>query len=184
MDLRKYINLLLEDHKHNFGCVMLFFNFPEINKFHNQIDSNDLYIDEEDPSYGLEKEPHCTLLYGLHDTVTTEDVSDLLIYNELHPTFLGYNVSIFDTNPNYDVLKLDVGYKIKGNPVLSKYNRKLLTLPHEESPHDFHPHMTIAYLKKGMGQKYVKKFKGNQFDLEPSYVGYSKTDGSLDKIQI
>jgi len=184
MDLRKYINLLLEDHKHDFGCVMLFFNFPEINKFHNQIDSNDLYIDEEDPSYGLEKEPHCTLLYGLHNGVTTEDIESSIIDNHFKQSFIGYNISLFDTNPEYDVLKLDVSPKRKGSAILRKTNKLLSSLPHEESPHDFHPHMTIAYLKKGMGQKYVEKFKGTQFDLEPSYIGYSKTDGILDKIQI
>jgi len=185
MDLRKAINkLLLEDNKHNFGCVMLFFDFPQIKEIHSQIDENDLYIDEEDPSFGLETDPHVTLLYGLHDNVTTDDVKNIISQKEQPIRFVGYNISIFDS-PKYDVLKLDVGNLRKGrHPYLFKNNKSLSSLPHEESPHDYHPHMTIAYIKQGMGQKYIEKFNGTQFDLKPSYVGYSKTDGSLDKIEI
>lgn len=186
MDLRKQINFLLEDQKHEFGCAMLFFDFPQMEEIHSLIDENDLYIDDEDSSFGLETEPHCTLLWGLHDNVTTDELKGI-VNNEdfnFHQQFLGYNISLFDTNPTYDVLKLDVGYKRKGNPILTKCNKKLSSLPHESTEFDYHPHMTIAYLKKGMGKKYIEKFKGNQFDLQPSYIGYSKTDGSLDKIKI
>jgi len=182
MDIRKAINKLLLEDKHNFGCVMLFFDFPQIKKIHSQIDDNDLYIDEEDPSFGLESDPHCTLLYGLHDEVTTDDVKSFISVGRHPSKFIGYNISIFD-NPKYDVLKLDVK-EFKGIPYLKPMNKYLTTLSHEKSPYDYHPHMTIAYIKKGMGQKYVEKFNGTQFDLKPSYVGYSKTDGSLDKIEI
>jgi len=44
--------------------------------------------------------------------------------------------------------------------------------------------MTIAYLKKGEGQKYVDAYQGTQFDLNPSYAVYSKPDGTQDKIEI
>lgn len=184
MDIRKAINkLLTEDKKHEFGCVMLFFDFPQIQEIHTQIDNNDLYIDEEDPSFGLETDPHCILLYGLHDIVTTKEVEKLLKNDQWKQPFVGYNISLFD-NPNYDVLKLDIYTKNKSSVILRRANKILSSLPSEESQYDYHPHMTIAYVKKGMGQKYVEKFKGTQFDLPPSYVGYSKTDGSLDKIKI
>lgn len=184
MDIRKAINqLLLEDHKHEFGCAMLYFDFPQMKDIHNQIDKNDIYVDPEDPSFGLESEPHCTLLFGLHPEVTTEDVTKVIDGHDLDQIFLAHNISTFD-NPNYDILKFDIGYKIRGGNILGKINNQLRTFPHTNDFPDYHPHMTIAYLNKGEGQKYVDKFKGNQFNLNPSYAVYSKPDGTKDKIEI
>ena len=53
---------LKEDTEYKYGCVMLYFKFPKMEELHNSIDSSD-YEDED----SLEDEPHCTLLYGLHD---------------------------------------------------------------------------------------------------------------------
>jgi len=184
MDIRKAINqLLLEDHNHEFGCAMLYFNFPQIFKIHSAIKEEDIYVDEEDPSFGLESEPHCTLLFGLHPEVTTDDITRVINGHDLDKTFMVSNMSIFD-NPEYDVLKFDVGYKIKGGNVLGKINTQLKSFPHKESPYEYHPHMTIAYLKKGEGQKYVDAYKGTQFNLQPSYAVYSKPDGTQDEIEI
>lgn len=84
MDLRKLINnLLSENRKYEFGCVMLSFNFPQIKEIHNIIDDDDLYIDENDPSFGLEKDSHCTLLYGLHKDVTLNDVQTIAVNKNL-----------------------------------------------------------------------------------------------------
>ena len=51
---------------YEYGCAMLYFDFPEINKVHDAIDPKELYEEEDDRSYGIENEPHTTLLYGLH----------------------------------------------------------------------------------------------------------------------
>ena len=64
--------------KFDYGCVMLYYDFPEIEDSHNIIDPNDIYHQEGDRSFGLEDEPHTTLLFGLHDDVTDEDVSKVL----------------------------------------------------------------------------------------------------------
>jgi hypothetical protein len=60
------------------GCVMLYFDFPEINKIHDAIKPDDLYKEEGDRSYGIEDEPHCTLLYGLKQGVSLHDVTDIV----------------------------------------------------------------------------------------------------------
>ena len=55
MDLRKAINnLLLENHKHEYGCAMLYFDFPDVFKIQDSIDPQHLYEDPEDNSFGLE----------------------------------------------------------------------------------------------------------------------------------
>lgn len=181
MNLRESINKLLkEDKKHEYGCAMLFFDFPQIKDIHNQIDKNDIYVDPEDPSFGLEDKPHCTLLFGLYPEVTTEDIKEVINKYYTPQYFLGWKPSLFENE--YDVLKLDVR-EFRGDD-LHKLNKELSKFPHKESPYEYHPHMTIAYLKKGTGQKYVDKFQKLQFDLKPSYAVYSKPDGTQDKIEI
>ena len=34
---------------HEYGCVMLYFTFPEINTIHHLIDQNDIYTNDNDP---------------------------------------------------------------------------------------------------------------------------------------
>lgn len=184
MDIRKYINLLLEDHAHTFGCAMLFFDFSQ-KELHNQIDSKDIYEDPEDDSYGLEDESHVTLLYGLHEEVTTQQVKDIIQKHNIPSGLLyAYNISLFSTSPEYDVLKFDVKSSKKDTTILQKLNKELSNLPNTNKFPDYHPHMTVAYIKKGMGKKYVEKFKDQEFDLPIKYAVYSKPDGSQDKIEI
>ena len=175
----KLINVLSEatGRKYEYGCTMLYFDFPQINEIHDLIDSEDIYTEEGDSTYGLEKEPHTTLLFGLHDGVSTEDVSKVLgkfKYGECKI----HNPSLFE-NENYDVLKFDV----KG-PNLHETNALLRKFPHTNNFPDYHPHLTIAYIKPGMGKKYVEMLKGQEHSLIPKVAVYSKPDGSKDEIEL
>lgn len=186
-DLKKYLYnnpLLMENSTstYSYGCVMLYFNFPELNKIHNQIDSEDIYTEEEDKTYGLEDEPHCTLLYGLHPEVTLEEIKqsiDNIVFSDCKV----YNISCFN-NEKYDVLKFDVGYPTKGGAFLSKANNNLKQLPYTSDYPDYHPHLTIGYLKPGTGGKYIEKFKGLEYILKPEYIIYSQPNGDKTKIEI
>jgi hypothetical protein len=185
MDLRESINYLLrEGSRDEFGCVMLHVEFPEIKKIHQLIDKNDLYIDENDPTYGLESYPHCTLLFGLHDGVTTPEVQEVIKDYEFSP-LRAHNPSIF-VKDKYDVLKFEVGYTIKSGSFLTKINNNLKEFPHTNKFPTYNPHITIAYLKSGLGQKYVKLINEKYEDLiiNPDYVMYIKPDGSQDEIKI
>jgi 2'-5' RNA ligase len=174
----KFLDLLKEDKQtYDYGCVMLYFDFPQMNKIHDAIKPDDVYTKEDDRSFGFENEPHCTLLYGLHDGVTTEDVESVLNKHTYY-TCTAHNASLFET-PEYDVLKFD----IKGDN-LHETNADLQQYPFTSSFPDYHPHMTIAYLKPGTGKRYVKILKGVEFDLLPQYAVYSKPDGDKDKINI
>jgi 2'-5' RNA ligase len=163
---------------YEYGCVMLYFNFPDIKKIYDLIDDDDVYIDPEDSSFGIEDEPHTTLLFGLHKEVTLDDVKKVLgkfTYSEctLH------NVSIFE-NDKYDVLKFDVD----GNN-LHETNDELKKYPYTSDYPDYHPHLTIAYLKKGKGNEYVGKLKKlGSFELTPTHSVYSESDGTKTKIKI
>lgn len=174
----KLLDLLKEKKQaYEYGCVMLYFNFPEMNKIHDVINHDDVYIEEGDRSFGLEDKPHCTLLYGLHDGVTTEEVKKVLD-NYTYTTLKAHNASLFE-NPDYDVLKFD----IKGDNI-HETNKDLQQYPFTSNFPDYHPHMTIAYLKPGTGKRYVKMLKKFEYDLVPQYAVYSKPNGDKDKINI
>jgi len=157
--------------KYDYGCVMLYFQFPELKSIHAKIDDFDIV----DP--GLETEPHCTLLYGLHDTVTVEDI-EAIINDKRFSVCKLYNPSLF-VNPEYDVLKYDVY-----GDSLHATNALLSKLPHTTSFPDYHPHLTIAYLASGSGAKYAELLNNTMFELIPLYAVYSYPNGTKTKIQI
>lgn len=117
------------------------------------IDSADIYYGDND-DLGIEDQPHITVLYGFIDDET--NLRELRRY--LTP--LDYikvsleNITIFETD-DYDVVKFDVACD-----QLYSMNLKISKrFPHENDYDFYEPHMTIAYVKKGTGQKYVKNIK-------------------------
>lgn len=180
------LGILNEKNQYEYGCVMLYSDFPsEIIKLQDAINPNDLYTASDNGGYGLETEAHCTLLYGLHDDVKLDEVKNIIDgckFGDLRAT----GPSLFE-NEKFDVLKYDVTYPTRGGAFLHKCNKQLATLPNTQTFPDYHPHMTIAYLKPGMGQKYVemfKKYKMDKFDIKSNYVVYSESNGIKTKIKI
>ena len=129
---------------HTFGCAMLYFNNPQIKQINEQIEVDDIYIDPEDTSYGIEQEPHVTLLYGIHDDeIIPDKVFEKLAECEMPKTLKLENISLFK-NDDYDVLKFDIH-----EDLLNNINKKLCELPFSTDFPDYHAHSTIAYLKPG-----------------------------------
>ena len=143
-------NILTENHKNKYACLMTGFDIPLWQDIMNLIDPEDLYTEEE--GYGMETDPHTTILFGLHNNeVETEKLKqELLNINEIPGNITG--MSSFngeETNRPYDVVKLDVESEL-----LHGLNQKIKQYPHTNEFPEYHPHITIAYVKKGMGQKY------------------------------
>lgn len=182
----KLTELLKEDTpKYEYGCVMLYFQFPKMTELHKIINPNDIYEADINGGYGLETEPHCTLLYGLHDGVSLENVTSILDNFKFGECKI-YNPSLFE-NEDFDVLKFDVGYTTRGGAFLQKANIELAKLPNTQTYPDYHPHMTVAYLKPGMGKKYVdliSKSAEPEFIVQPDYAVYSVPSGTKTKIEI
>jgi hypothetical protein len=162
---------------YEYGCAMLYFSFPEINKIHDAIDPKHIYIEEGDRTFGLEDEPHTTLLFGLHQEVGTKQIQEVLD-KYTYSTCEIHNASLFK-NEKYEVLKFDVA----GNN-LHESNKDLREYPHTSNFPNYHPHLTIGYLKPGCGDKYVQMLKGKEFWLTPQYAVYSKPDGSQETLNI
>lgn len=111
---------------------------------------------------GIETEPHVTVLYGFNLSFDASKIAEVL------PESVGLKlgkVSRFEC-PEYDVLKVSVD---SGD--LEKLNAKLAKVFGNEitkSKHDYHPHLTIAYVKKGA----CKELDGrNDFDGRQPHVG-------------
>ncbi len=142
-----------KDHKYEYGCLMLGVNIPNWKKITDQIKPEDLY---NEPGFGIEDDPHVTALFGFHDNeVSLDDIKKFTkkIVNRPLPIKLT-GISLFETKDKpYDVIKFDV----KSNE-LTRLNKWLRRLPHTSAFKEYHPHMTIAYVKKGLGQKYISQF--------------------------
>jgi len=155
-----------------FGCVMLYVDFPEFKDIQSKINKDDLYDDPNDDSFKFEKHPHLTLLYGLHKEVTDQQIKDIVSKFEFDNIYIK-NISLFK-NDDFEVLKFEVDKE----KYLINCNKELSKLPNTNDYPKFNPHITVAYLKKGKGDKYVKMFKGLNYELKSTKIVYSKIDGS------
>jgi hypothetical protein len=156
------------------GCAMLYFDFPDFNKLADQIEESDIYTEE---GYGIETEPHVTLLYGFEPEVEESEIKKII--DEIDFSSVKINKASLFENEDYDVLKFTAS-----SPELFVANKKLKVLPHQNDYPDYKPHLTLAYLKSGRGKKYVEKFSGMSWNLKPKYVVYSKPDGQKIKMKI
>jgi len=154
------IRLLTEKHSdtHEYGCVLLNVKFPVMKKIHDVIAPEDLYEETGDQTYGLETDPHITLLYGIHDGVPVSDVKDI-ISKFTFSKIKAYNISVFEKE-DYDVLKFDIK-----SPELKQVNKALTELPYTNDYPTYHPHLTIGYLQPGAGKKYIKAMKKLEINI-------------------
>lgn len=176
--IKKVMGINEQVDKYPYSCAMLYFTPDTLNELHNQINQDDLYISDEMGGYGLETEPHCTLLYGLHDNeVTPEQIGEIL-NGQSYTICRAHNLSLFE-NPQYDVLKYDIE---GGN--LRETNELLKQFPFTTDYPDYHPHMTVAYLKPGLGKLYVERLGGKELSITPQHTIYSRTNGDRLKYPI
>lgn len=170
-----FVNFFLERTNVSRGCAMVYFDFPDMKEIHKMIEKDDIYKPKD---YGLEKEPHCTLLYGFDTNVKAEAVLDTINQFKI-PKLILTKASLFEND--YDVLKFDVK---DVNKSLHNINKKLSkSFPYSSDYPNYHPHCTIAYLKKGTGKKYVDLLKGKDYKVTPKHIVYS-VDGKKDKRKV
>jgi len=151
-----------------FGCLMLNLNIKNWNEVINKIRKEDVY---DVPGYGIENTPHVTVLYGfIHKKTNPQDVIDVtnnVLGNKGKIKIKLNKISYFE-NEDFDVLKFDVE-----SPDLKKLNKILRErFPYKSNYPEYHPHMTIAYLKPGTVKKYAKDLK-KHIVFESDYFCYS-----------
>jgi 2'-5' RNA ligase len=169
--------------KYEFGCIMLKVPLNEQwNSVLESIDEADVYEDEDQPGrFGIETDPHVTVLYGTHDNeIDLEDIKKTILDREGIELKM-IDISIFE-NDDYDVLKFGVE-----SEDLMEFNSELTEKYPYTNDYDYHPHATIAYLKPGTGKKYTKVFEEDeQIEMEDlTEITYSRViDGEKEKIKM
>lgn len=146
--------ILSENHKYEFGALMLEVEYENWKDIINEIPKKDLY---NEPGFGYETEPHVTILFGFHKGTDIDKVKEMIKENCDGPIEITLKaISFFDNKEKgYDVVKFDVGgQKLHQLNKLMTDNFKFTS----DFP-DYHPHMTIAYVKPGKGKVYSKSSK-------------------------
>ena len=143
----------LIENRYEYGCVMAHIDEEAARKIidfnYKTISEDILYIDENDDSFGREKNPHVTIKYGLVQSYTEEQIRQLL--RQVTPFDIQVRgISIFE-NDKFDVVKFDVD-----GPELRRLNEIFSSLPNHDEYPTYNPHMTMAYVRKGMGKRFAK----------------------------
>jgi 2'-5' RNA ligase len=139
---------------HNNGYLGLHFRIDEQDWETHLIN----YFDKDDLSeeHGIEEEPHITVLFGFLPHITAADMKPHMTDKVITIDDIRISgMSLFE-NDKYDVVKLDIE-----SEKLHRYNKYLKdNIENECTFPDYQPHITLAYVKVGTGQKYIGQFSG------------------------
>jgi len=93
-----------------FGCLMIYFDISRYDFYkliEGELDPDDIY------SYGIENEPHITILYGFHKSEKASDIREKCNINPQDIDIKWGDISLFENE--YDVLKISLeSKKLKG----------------------------------------------------------------------
>lgn len=152
--------------------LMVDFETPDfIKELHNKIPEDELFTDpDSDWNYGLEKETHTTLAACLDNDVDLDEIKKILLPLKDYGVVLT-DASMFG-NKDYDVLKCNAA-----SMNLYVTNKKILDkFPSHSEFKEYHPHVTIGYLKKGCAEKYTKDVLDKLVILKPVRFNFSYFD--------
>ncbi len=139
------LNSQIKGLEHSYGCVLL--RVPDdtaerVRRIAALIPDDDLAED------GREDDPHVTALFGL----TSDDPEPIESALAAHaPVALSFGPYRLFRNDEHDVLYIAIE-----SPSLRRLNSSLCSLPHESTHREYVPHMTVAYLKPGAGDYWLK----------------------------
>lgn len=127
-----------------------------------------VYTDPHDDTLGREHEMHVTVLFGLTEPNGNRALHKLSEKYAPFPIMVGA-VSLFKTNPKYDVIKLNVE-----SPWLRKLHDDLKqSVPNEDKWPEYSPHVTIAYVKKGSCDKMEGTDLFAKADMDRVFTAYA-----------
>lgn len=131
---------------------------------------------------GVEDRPHVTVKYGIENP-DEEKMRELLKdYGPIIMTLGKITCFPADENRDSDVLKVDIDSKD-----LYDLNKLICDNFKTVDTYDYHPHMTIAYVKSGHGDKFSDSSESSYFDgtvVASDIVLLSNTDGKKTEIQL
>lgn len=163
----------------DYGFLMIGYEKPSfIQELQNKIPIEELYTEEDNDNFGIENETHVTLVPCLDKHLCCDELKQYLKPLSKYLIILA-NISKFE-NDKYDVLKCDVG----SEPLMATNSEICSKFPTFSEFKDYHPHMTIAYLKKGMADKYLKNYIIPLVMLKPKCFMWSGCDDEDNEINV
>ena len=159
-----------------YAFLIVDYETPSIIKdLQKKIPSRELYTEEDDEDYGLEKQSHVTLVPCLDNDIDIDKLKSYLKPIDEYDIVLT-DISKFECE-EFEVLKCAVKSK-----ALKDTNKEIVDKFETHSEYkDYNPHMTIAYMKKGMADKYLKKILDKLILLKAKNFNFSYFDGNKDK---
>ena len=165
----------LNEIKTEYGCLMLKIEFPWWRNF------TEKYIKDEDiynnaaQDFGREYKAHITVLYGFTENIDVEKMKKML-YTLKRP--ISVELTKIDTfNPKeFDVVK----FAVKSKTLVNLNNIVSEKFDYVKTYDEYTPHMTIAYVKSGMGEKYIGNLKMPIFTSSSTFI-YSYPGGKTDE---
>lgn len=169
------------DHKHQYSCVQ--YNLPTmiaqkvIDWGSVNIPDDILYSPPDDNTYGRESLIHCTVFFGLH----TDSATPILFLLENESPFLIRlgQMSCF-SNDRFDVVKIEVW----SEDLLRLHNKLGSCLHCTEKFKNYIPHITVAYLNKGEGSKFIGNNTFNRMTMRVDTLSFSSKNGSRCRIRL
>ena len=128
-------------------------------------------VDQE--AGGIEQNPHVTILYGLNDP----DVSKVIQLGRAHNKPIKLTLGELDL---FEALAYDVLFAKVHSPCLHSLRKGIAKLPNESRFPVYTPHMTVAYVKKGVAAifKGQKPF-GESFILPGFWLNLAQSQASV-----
>ena len=149
--LKEKASILIQEKIHKYDYVSINLNeiltkeqLEELYHFQGSLPSEYIYVEPDD--YGIERDIHTTIFYGLKSNEDNFSIIDDYIktnINSIELTIKGISFFRHSDSP-YDVMKFEV--ESEG---MRKIHSYVSSLPNENTFLDFSPHITIAYIKKG-----------------------------------
>lgn len=154
-----------------YAFLMIEYDKPEfISDIQDKIKENELYIEEENNDYGIEKESHVTLVPCLNNNVDLVSLKKHLKDISEYDAILT-DISKFECD-KFDVLKCAVK-----SHNLMETNKDIVKKFETHSEYkEYQPHMTIAYMKHGMADKYLQTILPKLIYIKPKNFHFSYVD--------
>ena len=162
-------------HLYQYACAMLPVSeeVATIVKYwvKKNINTDDLYVNEEEGIEGFVNDPHVTLKYGIIDD-SIDKITDLIEGFGDVKIKLG-KVERFDTNPKFDVLKIH----IEGES-LQKLHDILSEKGDGDQFPEYKPHLTLAYIQKVKWEELIDNDFFDKLDDSINQVLFASKDGT------
>lgn len=159
-----------------YAFLMIEYEMPEfIKDIQDKISPEELYYEDGNDDYGIEIESHVTLVPCLDNDINIDELKKYLEKIGKYEIMLS-DISKFECE-NFDVLKCNVM-----SDILKKTNKAIVDNFDTHSEYKvYQPHLTIAYMKKGMADKYTKDILDKLIYLKPKNFHFSYVENGKEK---